>query len=122
MNHKQTFGRLGEQRATDHLLELGWQILERNWRCKEGEADIIAIDPDAQALVVVEVKTRGGVGFGSPLETITYAKARRLRQLAAIYARQSKLGLPRLRVDAIGILWPRGGGSQLVHARGIEER
>lgn len=122
MNHKQTFGRLGEQRATDHLLDCGWQILERNWRCKEGEADIIAVDPDAQALVVVEVKTRAGTGYGSPLESITYAKARRLRQLAAIYARQTKTRLPRLRVDAIGILWPRGGGSELIHARGIEER
>lgn len=122
MNHKQTFGQLGEQRAAEHLLECGWQILERNWRCKEGEADIIALDPEAQALVVVEVKTRAGLGYGSPLESITYAKARRLRQLAAIYARQSGLRMRRLRVDAIGILWPRGGGSELIHARGIEER
>lgn len=122
MNHKQTFGRLGEQRATEHLLECGWQILERNWRCKEGEADIIAVDPEAQALVVVEVKTRAGMGYGSPLESITYAKARRLRQLAAIYARQTRSRLPRLRVDAIGILWPRDGGTELIHARGIEER
>lgn len=122
MNHKQTFGQLGEQRAAEHLLECGWQILERNWRCREGEADIIAVDPDAQALVVVEVKTRAGTGYGSPLESITYAKARRLRQLAAIYTRQTKEYWPRLRVDAIGILWPRGGGSELVHARGIEER
>ncbi|MDO5678032.1 MAG: YraN family protein [Propionibacteriaceae bacterium] len=122
MNHKQTFGRLGEQRATEYLLECGWQILERNWSCKEGEADIIAVDPDKNALVVVEVKTRAGTGYGSPLESITYAKARRLRQLAAIYARQSKTFWPKLRVDAIGILWPKDGGSEIRHARGIEER
>lgn len=122
MNHNQRLGRLGEQRAVEHLLECGWQILERNWRCREGEADIIAVDPEAQALVVVEVKTRAGMGYGSPLESITYAKARRLRQLAAIYARQLQARLPRLRVDAIGILWPSGGGVELVHARGIEER
>lgn len=122
MNHNQTFGRLGEQRAAEHLLECGWQILERNWRCKEGEADIIAVDPDAQALVVVEVKARAGDGYGSPLESITYSKARRLRALAAIYARQSPAWFPRLRVDAIGILWPKDGGCELRHLRGIEER
>lgn len=122
MNRKQTFGRLGEQRATDYLLENNWQILERNWRCKEGEADIIAVDPQDQALVVIEVKTRAGLGYGSPLDSITYEKVRRLRQLAAIYARQTQSRLPRLRVDAIGILWPKDGGSELIHARGIEER
>ena len=121
MNHKQTFGQLGEQRAAEHLLECGWQILERNWRCREGEADIIALDPETDSLVVVEVKSRRGVGYGSPLETITYAKVRTLRQLAGIYARQSKVRARLLRVDAIGVLWPRGSQCKLIHARGIEE-
>nr|WP_231980716.1 YraN family protein [Tessaracoccus coleopterorum] len=96
--------------------------MERNWRCREGEADIIARDPEADALVVVEVKTRAGTGYGSPLDAITFEKARRLRWLAAIYARQSGRRVRRLRVDAIGILWPRGQRFRLTHVRGIEER
>lgn len=121
MNFNQTFGRRGEDKAAQYLLESGWTILERNWRCREGEADIIALDPEDDALVVVEVKSRSGDGYGSPLESITYAKARRLRQLAAIYARQSRAGARLLRVDAIGLLWPKYGESELIHARGIEE-
>ena len=121
MNFNQTFGRRGEEKAAQYLLESGWEILERNWRCREGEADIIALDRETDSLVVVEVKSRSGTGYGSPLETITYAKARRLRQLAAIYARRSRVGARLLRVDAIGLLWPRHGDCHLIHARGIEE-
>ena len=53
-------GRRGEDMAAEYLSASGWPILERNWRCREGEADIIAYDPTADALVVVEVKTRAG--------------------------------------------------------------
>lgn len=121
MNTHHEFGRRGEDKAAQYLIESGWEILERNWRCREGEADIIALDPATDSLVVVEVKSRSGVGFGSPLETITYAKARRLRHLAAIYARETSSRAKLLRVDAIGVLWPRGRECTLTHARGIEE-
>lgn len=115
-------GRLGEDKAAEHLIGLGWQILSRNWRCREGEADIVALDTDAGALVVVEVKSRSGTGFGDPLDAITYEKARRLRHLAAIYAKHTHASAPLLRVDAIGIVWPHGQQPRLTHARGIEER
>jgi len=121
-NATQTLGRMGEDEAARFLVGLGWVLLERNWRCREGEADIIARDPDVDALVVVEVKTRAGTGYGSPLDAITFEKARRLRWLAAIYARQSGTRARRLRVDAIGILWPRGQALRLTHVRGIEQR
>ena len=98
-----------------------WLIVARNWRCREGEADIVAYDPSADALVVVEVKSRSSTEFGSPLEAITYAKVRTLRHLAAIFARQSGVSARRLRVDAVGILWRPGEEPELVHARGIEE-
>lgn len=120
-NSKQRLGRRGEDEAARYLEGLGWSVLARNWRCRAGEVDLVAHEPEADALVVVEVKTRSGTGFGSPLEAITYAKVRRLRQLAAIYAREHPTGAARLRVDAIGILWPRGRACQVVHARGIEE-
>lgn len=120
-DRRHDFGRRGEQRAEEYLRSLSWQILERNWRCREGEVDIVARDPQADALVVVEVKSRSGTGYGTPLEAITYRKVMRLRQLAAIYARGSRVRTRRLRVDAIGLVWPRGGDCELIHARGIEE-
>lgn len=121
MNARHELGRRGEEAAVRFLEELGWRILERNWRTREGEADIIAHEPGSDTLVVVEVKARAGIGYGSPLEAITHSKARRLRRLAAIYAREHASAARLLRVDAIGVLWPRGGTPQLVHARGIEE-
>lgn len=122
VNDRQRFGARGEARAERFLRRLGWQILEHNWWCKEGEADLIAWDPEEDALVVVEVKTRSGSGYGSPLDAITYAKVRRLRRIAAIYARGARRSARRLRVDAVGILWlPGEAEPELVHARGIEE-
>ena len=85
---RKVLGAAGEALAGEYLVTQGWSILARNWRCREGEIDIVALDPARDCLVVVEVKTRAGTGFGAPLETITYAKVRRLRQLAALYARQ----------------------------------
>lgn len=119
---RQRVGFRGEDRAAHHVESLGWRILERNWRCGEGEADLVCHDPEADALVIVEVKTRRGLGYGSPLEVITYEKVRRLRRLAAIYAREHRVRCRRLRVDAIGVLWPPGQEAHLIHARGIEER
>lgn len=118
----QRLGRRGEEHAARFLERLGWRILERNWRSRDGEADIIALDTECDALVVVEVKTRSGEGYGSPLETITYAKVRTLRHLAASYARERRSTARLLRVDAIGILWPYGAEPKVIHARGIEER
>ena len=67
-------GRIGEEHAVEHLTGLGWQVLDRNWRCNEGELDIIAHDPHAGALVFIEVKCRSGLGFGDPLEAVTWRK------------------------------------------------
>lgn len=120
VDQRHVLGRRGEAHAEAYLQGLGWRILERNWRCREGEVDIIAHDPEVGALVVVEVKTRAGTGYGSPLEAITYAKANRLRRLAAIYARDHWAGTRRLRVDAIGLVWPYGCKPVLTHVRGIE--
>ncbi len=119
---RQRVGFRGEDRAVQQVESLGWRVLERNWRCREGEADLVCFDPAEDALVIVEVKTRRGLGYGSPLEAITYEKVRRLRRLAAVYAREYRVRCRRLRVDAIGVLWPPGQEEQIVHARGIEER
>ena len=117
----QALGRRGEEKAVEFLESRGWRVVDRNWRCREGEIDIVAVEPDGRTLAVVEVKSRSGLGFGAPLETITYAKACRLRRLAALYVRQSGLRPSVIRVDAVGVLWPRGGECQFSYARGIDE-
>ena len=80
MRVKDAVGRFGEDVAAQHLLAAGLQILERNWRCREGELDIVA--RDGSELVFVEVKTRSSLAFGTPAEAVGPAKAARLRRLA----------------------------------------
>ncbi len=96
-------GAHGEQIAERHLSAAGFFILERNWRCSAGEIDIVARDGDV--LVVCEVKTRSGATFGSPLEAVTPAKARRLRRLALMrLARENAWRPAAIRVDVVGIV------------------
>ena len=66
----------GEEMATRHLISLGWQILDRNWRCPAGELDIVAWQPDPPVVVFCEVKCRRGLGYGTPLEAITAGESR----------------------------------------------
>lgn len=109
----------GEDIAVSYLLEQGWTIRERNWRCRYGEIDVIAVDSTG-ALVFVEVKTRAGTGFGAPLEAITREKLSRLRQLAAQWLHehpQHRTGV--VRVDAIGIVRRRGWAPEITHVRGV---
>ena len=80
MNPRTALGRYGEDVAVRRLTEAGLTVLERNWRCQEGELDIVALEGDT--LAVCEVKTRREHGFQQPAEAITPAKAERLRRLA----------------------------------------
>lgn len=80
MRVKDAVGRHGEELAARHLQAAGLQILARNWRCREGELDIVA--RDGPVLVFAEVKTRSSLAFGSPAEAVDRAKSARIRQLA----------------------------------------
>lgn len=106
----------GEQLAAEHLIGLGWQILQRNWRCTEGEVDLVARDD--QQVVLVEVKCRAGTGFGDPLEAITAAKRARLARLAGRWVALHP-GVGRVRVDAVGVLLRRGYQPRITHLRGV---
>lgn len=108
-------GAWGEERAAQFLQALGWSVVERNWRCPRGEIDLVVRQPDGTT-VLVEVKTRSGSGYGSPLEAITVAKQAKLRELATIYRREQ--GIRRVRVDAVGVLRTRDG-VELSHVRGV---
>ncbi len=94
-------GILGENLAKDYLKRQGYHILEANYRCPEGEIDIIAEHRDY--LVFIEVRTKRSLKFGSPEESITPAKMRRLKA-SALYYRQSHSKLPPLwRIDVVVI-------------------
>lgn len=112
----QALGDYGERIAADRLVSAGMTILDRNWRCPEGEIDIVARDGDV--LVVCEVKTRRGNGFGGPLEAITPVKAQRLRRLAACWLRAHDVRPAEIRIDAIGVLRPDRGPAEVDHLRG----
>jgi putative endonuclease len=115
MAAKDEFGRAGEDRAVAHLTALGYRVLDRNWRCAQGEVDIVAVR--GSMLVVVEVKTRRSEAFGHPLEAIDERKSARLWRLALawIRAHPDDARGRRLRVDAIAIVGPDPASALLEH-------
>ncbi len=118
---KQEVGRRGEDLACAELVRLGMEVVDRNWRCALGEIDIVAADRSGRGLTLVfcEVKCRSGLGYGHPLEAITYAKLRTLRQLAAQWMRENRVTAPFIRVDAIGVLLVPGEEPALTHVRAV---
>ena len=108
---KQQVGRRGEDLACAELVRQGMEVVDRNWRCALGEIGIVAAEVDDRAgtLVFCEVKTRSGLGFGHPLEAITYTKMQTLRQLAAQWPREHRVTATVIRVDAIGVDGARAG-------------
>lgn len=114
---KDELGRLGEQVASEYLLQAGFRILDRNWRCAEGEIDIVAVE--RQVLVICEVKTRSGARFGDPLEAISRVKRNRLRRLAIRWVVAHGVLFDEIRIDALGLLRDRAGGFTIEHVRGV---
>lgn len=117
MNAKDALGRHGEQLAAEYLQQAGFRILDRNWRCAEGEIDIVMVD--RRVLVVCEVKTRSGTGYGTPLEAITRQKVRRLRHLAIRWVQANGVLFDEVRVDAVEVLKDGRGGFTIEHVRGV---
>ena len=117
MNPKDVLGRQGEQLAVDHLQRAGLRILDRNWRCAEGEVDIVAAE--RRTLVICEVKTRSGVRYGTPLEAVTRQKRNRLRRLAIRWVVAHGVLFDEIRVDVIGVLRAESGGFTVEHVRGV---
>lgn len=109
-------GALGEDLAAKCLMDDGYRIVARNWRCRYGEIDIVAAD--GSAVVFVEVKTRTGEGFGTPAEAVTYAKLRRLRRLAGIWLAEQRAGWSDVRIDIVEVLL-RGPERQVTHIVGV---
>lgn len=111
-------GALGEQVATDHLCGLGLQILQRNWRCRYGELDVIAAEGDG-TLVFVEVKTRSGDGYGGVEQAVTPDKVRRIRRLAALWLAGQDRRWAQVRIDVVGVRIGRRRDPEVTHLRGV---
>ena len=110
-------GRYGEDLAVRYLRDLGMEVLDRNWRCEHGEVDVVARDGDC--VVFCEVKTRRSSGFGEPVEAVTFAKAMRLRRLAAAYLRAHRPAAGRVRIDVVGVLCRPGEPAVVRHVVGL---
>jgi putative endonuclease len=114
---KDELGRHGEDCATAFLAAAGYRVLDRNWRCRQGEIDLV-VERDGE-VVFVEVKTRSSLAFGHPLEAITPAKLTRLRHLAAAWCEHAAARPARIRIDAIAVVVLAGGAPLIEHRRGI---
>ncbi len=114
---KQTLGDSGERYAERRLGDLGWILVERKWRVRGGELDLVALDGDV--LVFVEVKTRRGARRGAAEEAIDDAKAERLLMLGEQYVAEHPEHLDRMwRVDLIAItIGPSGEVQRVTHVR-----
>ncbi|MBD0021030.1 YraN family protein [Gordonia pseudamarae] len=100
-NRPARIGRLGEDIAAGYVTDAGWSVLERNWRCRYGELDIVAVD--GAALVVVEVKTRTGRMYPDPAEAVTPDKLAKMRRATAIWLAGQDSWFATVRFDVIAI-------------------
>ena len=111
-------GAYGEDVAARFLTEeRGMTLLDRNWRCPEGELDLVLRDGDV--LVACEVKTRRGDHCGSPHEAVDPVRLERLQRLVWRWAEQHGVHPEEARVDLVAVLRPRRGPAVVDHVEGL---
>ncbi|GAA3835563.1 MULTISPECIES: YraN family protein [Amycolatopsis] len=111
-----TLGRRGEDIAARHLQKLGFVVLARNWRCRQGELDLIATN--GRTLVICEVKTRTRESFGDPAEAVTEDKVARIRRLAGQWLSIHRVGWCRVRFDVVAVYADGDGEPRVRHIPG----
>jgi len=116
---RQVRGREAEALAASYLERNGLAIVERNWRCRHGELDLIARDGDV--LVFVEVKSRRARWGDGPGAAVSALKQWRLTRLAHHYLKWRRLGEPRCRFDVVAVTVEDTGEFTLRHLRGAFE-
>jgi putative endonuclease len=105
---RRVVGRSGEDAAAAWYEAAGYDVLDRNWRVREGELDLVV--RGAGTIAFCEVKTRRGDAFGSPVEAVTFRKQQRLRQLAARWLTENGSAGSTLRFDVAAVQPDRRGG------------
>jgi putative endonuclease len=114
---RKQLGAEGERRAEEYLVQSGCRILAKNWRCRFGELDLVA---EAKGWVIfVEVRARRRTGsYGTPQESITLAKQRKVRELAQRYLQAHRMGDVAVRFDVIAVHFEEDGTfAELEHVK-----
>jgi len=104
---RQGLGRTGERLAAEALMSKGYRILERNFRCRQGEIDLVA--EDEQDIIFVEVKARRGVSFGLPEDALTMRKRRKLVEVASYYLDLHTCSDRSWRIDVVAVQFSSSG-------------
>lgn len=110
-------GELGEEISVNFLISRGYRILERNFRCKGGEVDIIARDPGDKSLVFIEVKARKGLSYGVPQLAVTPFKQRQISKASLTWLSKNRLHDTNARFDVIAILLHTDGQHAIDHIK-----
>ena len=97
-------GKEGERIAELFLKKKGYKLVERNYRCTAGELDLVMLD--RRVIVFVEVKTRTGSGYGTPLEAVAVRKQKKMIYVAEFFLSAKKLSQREARFDVVGVSWP----------------
>jgi putative endonuclease len=117
LTHNQALGAYGELLAARYLTSQGMVLLDHNWRCPQGEIDLVL--RERRTLVICEVKTRTSNDYGTPHEAIDEAKVDRLRRLAASWLRVHAARPDDIRLDLVAVIRPRSGATEIDHVRGL---
>ncbi len=107
-----SLGREGERLAGLHLQKSGYRVIERNFRFRGGEIDIIA--RQGEYLIFVEVKTRSTLAYGVPAAAVDARKQRQIIQTAKFYMAKHQIKEVAIRFDVVAIILPRDGGEALI--------
>ncbi len=102
-----SIGKSGEGAAVQYLKDMGYEIVKVNYRDKQGEIDIIALDRDV--LAFIEVKTRRSIRYGTPAEAVNHAKQRRLTRVALSYLHRNRIFYEQVRFDVVEIMLRKSG-------------
>ncbi len=112
MDPRPSLGRAGEDVAARLYRRLGFSVLERNYRCREGEIDLVAAR--GRMVVFCEVKTRKSGAWGAPSEAVGWQKQQRLRRLAAAWLHDRRPGPVDVRFDVVSVI-VRGARAEVTH-------
>ena len=104
MNNKGLIGKIGENNAAKYLEKNSYEIINKNYYCKFGEIDIVAVDKKTNELVFIEVKTRRTFSYGMPIDSINNKKIKHLRNSINYYIFDKKISNTDIRIDAIEVI------------------
>lgn len=109
MYFKTEIGKMGEDIAMQYLMENDYKIIDQNFRCRQGEIDIVATD--GKELVFIEVKTRTSNQYGEPCEAVNATKLKHILRVAEYYIYIKKIKNTYIRIDVIEVMIGRAGNT-----------